>query len=105
MRGVGHRGGEVALERGGGSDAFDFGHLSSEDVVRHGPASLRAPAPSETSVATASPTSGVTSLQKQVALPVLGPERALQEDEYFSASVDALGFDRNGLLWATGDER
>ena len=40
-----------------------------------------------------------------VALPVLGPERALQEDEYFSVSVDALGFDRNGLLWATGDER
>ncbi len=40
-----------------------------------------------------------------VVVPVLGPERALQEDEYFSVSVDALGFDRNGLLWATGDER
>ncbi|MGH1340382.1 MAG: hypothetical protein ACRBN8_02430 [Nannocystales bacterium] len=36
---------------------------------------------------------------------MLGPERALQEDEYFSVNVDALGFDRNGRLWATGDER
>jgi hypothetical protein len=40
-----------------------------------------------------------------VAVPVLGPERALQEDEYFSVNVDSLGFDRNGLLWATGDQQ